>query len=296
MNIVDVPFLRFRSFSVLPLVNINILSLSFQFTPTPAGSTERAATPMVCSLPICESAATVSSRTRDHLYATMASPRHLKHELNDSTVQLESCQNKLKLEQQKSRRLKQKVSTLSSVVSKLRELNLVSSSCAEVLEASFSGVPKQVMQRILRRQHNSKFRAAYPDELKYFAMTLQFYSAKAYQYVRRTFDLALPTARQIRAWYGGVNGEPGFTQSAFSALQARVDSNAVSGRETVCALMMDEMAVRRHVEYVDGRYYGYVDVESGDVDDSTPVARDALVLMVVSVNGSWKLPHWIFPR
>ena len=177
---------------------------------------------------------------------------------------------------------------------KLEELNLVSSNCAEMLEASFSGVPKQVMQRILRRQHNSKFRAEYPDELKSFAMTLQFYSARAYQYVRRTFDLALPTPRQIRAWYGGVNGEPGFTQSAFSALQARVESNAASGRETVCALMLDETAVRRHVEHVNGNYYGYVDVGSGDVDDSTPVARDALVLMVVSVNGSWKLPTGYF--
>ena len=218
--------------------------LSFQFTPTPASSMERAATPMVCSEPVCESAATVSSRTLDHQYATMASPRQLTHELNDSTVQLECCKKKLKHEQQKSRRLKQKISTLSSVVGRLEELNLVSSSCAEMLEASFSGVPKQVMQRILKRQHDSKFRATYPEELKAFAMTLQFYSAKAYQYVRRTFDLALPTPRQIRAWYGGINCEPGFTQSAFSALQARVESNAVNGRETVCALMLDEMAVR----------------------------------------------------
>ena len=76
--------------------------------------------------------------------------------------------------------------------------------------------------------------------------------------------------------------------------QARVESNAVNGRETLCVLMLDEMAVRRHVEHVNGKYYGYVDVGSGDVNDSTPVARDALVLMVVSVNGSWKLPIGYF--
>ena len=35
--------------------------------------------------------------------------------------------------------------------------------------------------------------------------------------------------------------------------------------------------------------YGYVDVGSGNIDDSTPVASDALLLMVVAVNESWKL-------
>ena len=243
------------------------------------------------SVPACQDqpAATISSPVSDHLYATMASPRKLKRKLDNSTMQLQLCKQQLEPEHQKTRRLTQKVSNLSSVVSRLEELNLVSSSCAEMLEASFSGVPNQVMQRILKRQQNSKFHAAYPEESKAFAMTLQLYSGKAYGYVRQTFGLALPIPRQIRAWYGGIDGEPGFTKSAFTALQARVESNTANGRETVCALMLDEMAIRRHVEYVNGKLYGYVDVGSGNIDDSTPVARDALLLMVEAVNESWKL-------
>ena len=205
-------------------------------------------------------------------------------------MQMQLCKQQLEPEHQKTRRLTQKVSNLSSVVSRLEELNLVSSSCAEMLEASFSGVPNQVMQRILKRQQNSKFHAAYPDESKAFAMTLQLYSGKAYGYVRQTFGLALPIPRQIRAWYGGIDSEPGLSKSAFTALEARVESNTANGRETVCALMLDEMAIRRHVvEYVNGKFYGYVDVGSGNIDDSTPVARDALVLTVVAVNELWKL-------
>ena len=96
-----------------------MLSLSFQFTATRADSTELAATPMVCSVPVCESAATVSYPSRDHLYATMASPRKLKSKLNDSTVELESCNKKPKLKQQKSKRLKRKISTFSSVDARL---------------------------------------------------------------------------------------------------------------------------------------------------------------------------------
>ena len=120
--------------------------MSFQFTPTLVGSTERAATPMVCSVPACESKATFRLSPLYVCYKTMASSRKLKCKLNDSTVELESCKKKLKLKQQKSKRLKQNISTLSSVVARLEELNLVPSSCVEILEASVSGVTKPVMQ------------------------------------------------------------------------------------------------------------------------------------------------------
>ena len=64
MNIVDVSHLTFQViFCVATGQCYNIMSLSFQFTPTLFGSTERAATPMVCSVPASESTATVSSLT-----------------------------------------------------------------------------------------------------------------------------------------------------------------------------------------------------------------------------------------
>ena len=46
----------------------------------------------------------------------------------------------------------------------------------------------------------------------------------------------------------------------------------------------------RHVEYNDGKYHGYVDIGAETTDDSAPVAEDALVLMAVSLNESWKIP------
>ncbi len=81
-------------------------------------------------------------------------------------------------------------------------------------------------------------------------MRLNCCSARVCEYVGQTFDLGSPTVRQIRAWYGGINSELGFTESALTALQTRADSNTANGRETVCALMLDEMAVGRHEEYI----------------------------------------------
>lgn len=54
--------------------------------------------------------------------------------------------------------------------------------------------------------------------------------------------------------------------------------------------MMDKMAIRKHVEYAEGKFHGYVDVGCGKVDDSLPVAKDALVFMAVAINGSWNIP------
>ena len=61
-----------------------------------------------------------------------------------------------------------------------------------------------------------------PPALKSFALTLQFYSSKAYEFVRKTFDIALPSQSQIRRWYGKVAADPGFTKPAFNALQQKM--------------------------------------------------------------------------
>lgn len=63
----------------------------------------------------------------------------------------------------------------------------------------------------------------YPPEIKSFALTLQFYSSKAYEFVRKTFDMALPHQTQIRKWYAKVPAAPGFTEPAFEALKIKVE-------------------------------------------------------------------------
>lgn len=51
--------------------------------------------------------------------------------------------------------------------------------------------------------------------------------------------------------------------------------------------MLDEMAIRKHVEWDGRKFSGFIDLGNGVNDvDSLPYNRDALVLMVVSVNSS----------
>ena len=60
------------------------------------------------------------------------------------------------------------------------------------------------------------------------------------------------------------------------------------------ALMLDEMSIRKHVQWDGKQFHGYVAVGNDDFDDSAPVAKDALVIMAVALNDSWKIPCGYF--
>jgi len=75
----------------------------------------------------------------------------------------------------------------------------------------------------------------------------------------------------------------------------QVEEERLKNKEVVCSLMLDEMAIRKHVEWTGKDFRGYVDIGSGTTpDDSTAVATEALVLMVVALNAHWKLPVGYF--
>ena len=149
-------------------------------------------------------------------------------------------------------------------------------------------VPLAMLKRINLKSGKG---CKYPPELKSFALTLQFYYSKTYEFVRKTFNLALPHQVQVRKWYGKVPAQPGFTEPAFQALAVKVEESEKENRKTICFLMLDEMAIRKHVSWDGKKFQGYVDLGNGvDEDDSAPISKVVLVLMAISVNGSWKVP------
>ena len=77
------------------------------------------------------------------------------------------------------------------------------------------------MKRLIT-QKKKKNAEAYPDELHYFPMTPKFYSAKAYTYVHKTFNLGFPDLSTISKWYRVISGEPSFTEEQLTVLKAKV--------------------------------------------------------------------------
>ena len=236
----------------------------------------------------------VALLSTEHSYATTISPRAVKRKMTSAVDRGKTLQKKLKSSSTKARRLKKQCQSLSEVIKDLKESSMISSNCEEMLQQAYSGVPLEITKRILQQKSSVPSRASYPDELKSFALTLSFYSVKAYNYVRKTFKLALPHPSTLRTWYRSMNGQPGFTEEAFAALSLRVEEERKNQRQVVCSLVFDEMAIRKHVEWDGKKFAGYVDVGAGIENDSAPVATEALVLMVVALNSNWKIPCGYF--
>jgi len=147
------------------------------------------------------------------------------------------------------------------------------------------------LNEIVSRKLSGK-KTEYSEELKKFAVTLQYYSTKAYNFVRTQFSDMLPHPRTISKWNQGINGEPGFTKESFQTLKKKVKENSI----VICNLVVDEMSIKDKVEFDGKQFHGLVDMGSGVIIDGDIVdhATNALVFLVVGVNGHWKLPVGFF--
>ena len=70
--------------------------------------------------------------------------------------------------------------------------------------------------------------------------------------------------------------------------------NRETGKQTLVSLMVDEVSIRKHVEFSQGKFHGYVDVGTGDSDDGSPLAKNSMVVMAVCLNEGWKIPIGYF--
>ena len=116
-----------------------------------------------------------ASTGKDH--ASAESPSKLRKTITKLTEENAQIKKKLQATRMKNVRLKKKVKSLESVVQELKSRNLVSDECAEILENTCAEVPKEIMKRIILQKKN-KNPGAYPPQLRSFALTLKYYSAR----------------------------------------------------------------------------------------------------------------------
>lgn len=118
----------------------------------------------------------------------------------------------------------------------------------------------------------------------------------------------LPHPGTLRKWCCTVNCEPGFSQEVLSFLKKRKE-------RPICNLVVDEMSIRQQLLLKNGKPYGLVNLgtrsnelsedimkeleenedEMGMEDNEgtsslPPLAKQALVFMLVSLKEKWKVP------
>lgn len=158
-----------------------------------------------------------------------------KQKVHESANEVQQLKKKVKTLQQKKRRLSKRIDASQDLIEQLKEQNFLLEKGLEVFQASFS----PDIQQLLKRTHEKTNK--YPPELRAFALTLHYYSPRAYDYVRAKFNNALPNQRTLREWYKAVNGDPGFTSESFEFIK-----NIVQGRDEplVAAIMVDDMSIK----------------------------------------------------
>ena len=127
--------------------------------------------------------------------------------------------------------------------------------------------------------------------MKQFALTLNFYSPKAYKFVRKAF--LLPNPSTIRSWIASYNCEPGLFSEVFTELQRQGENNHTM---TDCCLMLDGMSIRQQTIYdrAQDKYTGFVDFGNIRPHDTETLATESLTLMMTGLRSAWKYPVGYF--
>jgi len=153
---------------------------------------------------------------------------------------------KMKISNQMIKRKRKKILKMKDVLAKLKSSGLISHEDAGQIQTMLTPTLNQIIERL--RMSNLKGTNTYPEvdilfllynpaiqilvffqELRAFAITLQFYSTKAYEFVRKTFLKCLPRVSTIRKWFSNVDGRPGFSEMALKLLRKKVEDESKRG-------------------------------------------------------------------
>ena len=212
---------------------------------------------------------------------TSPTKEELKNVINEKN-------KKIKVLQQNIRRKDSRLTNLSETLRELKAKQLIDNEDAIKLDENFSGISLSIIQNELNNVNRYPKGYRHNEEVKKFALTLNFYSPRAYEYVRKVFHLPHPNSLCI--WTSSVKCEPGFFNDVFDMLQLKVKENP---SHADCGLICDAMAIKESVFYnkSTGKYDGYVNYGDGIVlTDENIVATEATVFMLVSFRGQWKYP------
>lgn len=135
----------------------------------------------------------------------------------------------------------------------------------------------------------------YSETVRKFALTLRFYSPRAYNYVREKFEKSLPHPVTIKKWYqqSSILASSGLCRRTIELLKGKVDEMKEKGERLYCGVVHDEMNIRQQVQWMNDKkcFTGFITfgkvVENAE---SLPIATQVLVFLVSGINIPFHLP------
>lgn len=142
----------------------------------------------------------------------------LKRKLDLLSHRYEMAKKKIKRLQQNKRQSDKKISDLEAIIEDLKSKNFIHEDNLEVFDKVL-GPNKEFLARQLAKKLDTSLEKQYSLELRAFALTLYYFSPRAYNYVRDVFNMCLPSEKTIEKWYQATDGKPGVTLEDFEILE-----------------------------------------------------------------------------
>ena len=225
---------------------------------------------------------------------------------------LKKLKVKVKILQQKKRQRNAKIRSMSHLIKTLQKKMFIAKQEADILHTSFDSMQLALFKNVQKNSKRSSKGRRYSDEVKEFAVTLQYYSTKAYNNVRSILPLLHPSL--IQEWSRSINCEPGFFTEAFETLKNECKGNnekrdcclVIDAMENECkgnnekrdcCLVIDAMAIRKQALWNEAKktFSGFVDYGNGiQIGPSEVLASEALTFALVGLRSHWKMPVGYF--
>uniref|UniRef100_G1KBN5 THAP-type domain-containing protein n=1 Tax=Anolis carolinensis TaxID=28377 RepID=G1KBN5_ANOCA len=184
------------------------------------------------------------------------------------------------------RRLSYYQQELWNMLGSLREKHLLQEEAEHMLKSQFSDL--QLSLQCEETQCES-----YPTVTRNFAVSLHLFSAKAYEFMKKTFQL--PETATLHTWLSNSDCKPGFSEQAFIALAERSQPAQQTCKK--CALLIGTMPLEKRIYYDPSTrsLQGLVDFGAGSYDaDEVLAAGEALLFVAVGFQHQWIVPLGYF--
>ena len=215
---------------------------------------------------------------QDHTYAFSSSPNKVNKQFK------EKIKKKNQIIKNLRRKIITKEKTIKGLMIKLKQTKLLSQESCSSLTTNFGHMTTELFRNEAKNNGRSSG-SNYSDEIKEFAISLRFYSPKAYKFVRQ--HLSLPHPATLRAWSSNIECEPGFLK-----LPQQQIADLVNDNQDDCIIILDEMSIKKqtcwdpkHDKFVGNVDYGCIKGE--EIDN---IAKNALVIMVSGLKKPWYVP------
>ena len=221
-------------------------------------------------------------RLDDHTYASSVSPRKLK------TMYKAKIKKKNQIIQNLRRKNIRKEKTIKGLILKLKQAKMLSEESGSSIISNFGHMTTEIFKNEAKnKDHSSGSR--YSDEIKEFAISLNFYSPRAYRFLRKS--LCLPHPSTLRAWSASIECEPGFLKKPLLHI-----ADLVKDGQSDCIIIIDEMSIKKEVKWdpKNEKFVGTVDYGSIKAEETDTIATNALVIMISGLKKPWYVPLGYF--